>query len=220
MHVTQSLFRGLADEMELMDWLQRRIWPLEGAHTPETNAAAAASPPPKGCAAGSRPSSTWARPLSGRHFRNHARRGDARAVRQVYARSGRHGRSRRAHGGYRNLPPRKRTAHEPLAHERGGQAPLRLRAALRALVHGNAPHAHPGHGEGQRRAPAHPRLREQGRVRLCGKPRPHAQPPLPALHRLHRGGRDPRPLHLDRRRRDPHPSRTRAPMPCTARPPI
>ena len=49
MHVTQSLFRGLADEMELMDWLQRRIWPLEGA-------------PPKGCAAGSRPSSTWARP--------------------------------------------------------------------------------------------------------------------------------------------------------------
>ena len=32
---------GLADEMELMDWLQRRIWPLEGAHTPETNAAAA-----------------------------------------------------------------------------------------------------------------------------------------------------------------------------------
>lgn len=41
MHVTQSLFRGLADEMELMDWLQRRIWPLEGAHSPETNAAAA-----------------------------------------------------------------------------------------------------------------------------------------------------------------------------------
>ena len=36
MHVTQSLFRGLADEMELMDWLRRRIWPLEGAHTPET----------------------------------------------------------------------------------------------------------------------------------------------------------------------------------------
>ena len=41
MHVTQSLFRGLADEMELMDWLQRRIWPLEGTHSPETNAAAA-----------------------------------------------------------------------------------------------------------------------------------------------------------------------------------
>lgn len=41
MHVTQSLFRGLADEMELMDWLQHRIWPLEGAHSPETNAAAA-----------------------------------------------------------------------------------------------------------------------------------------------------------------------------------
>lgn len=122
MHVTQSLFRGLADEMELMDWLQRRIWPLEGAHTPETNAAAA--PPRRRRRAAQRGHGLHRHghgPLSGRHFRNHARRGDARAVRQVHARSGRHGRSRRAHGGYRNLPPRKRTAHEPLAHERGGR---------------------------------------------------------------------------------------------------
>ncbi|MEG1610503.1 MAG: 5'-deoxyadenosine deaminase [Bilophila sp.] len=41
MHTTQALFRGLADELELMDWLQRRIWPLEGAHTHESNAVAA-----------------------------------------------------------------------------------------------------------------------------------------------------------------------------------
>ena len=52
MHVTQSLFRGLADEMELMDWLQRRIWPLEGAHTPETNAAAARLTAPEGLRSG------------------------------------------------------------------------------------------------------------------------------------------------------------------------
>lgn len=41
MHLTQILFRGLADEMELMDWLSRRIWPLEGAHSFESNAASA-----------------------------------------------------------------------------------------------------------------------------------------------------------------------------------
>ena len=41
MHVTQALFRGLADEMELMDWLRRRIWPLEGAHDFASNAVSA-----------------------------------------------------------------------------------------------------------------------------------------------------------------------------------
>lgn len=41
MHTTQALFRGLADELELMDWLQRRIWPLEGAHSHESNAISA-----------------------------------------------------------------------------------------------------------------------------------------------------------------------------------
>ena len=41
MHVTQALFRGLADEMELMDWLQSRIWPLEGAHDFASNAVSA-----------------------------------------------------------------------------------------------------------------------------------------------------------------------------------
>lgn len=41
MHLTQTLFRGLADELELMDWLSRRIWPLEGAHSHESNAVSA-----------------------------------------------------------------------------------------------------------------------------------------------------------------------------------
>jgi Cytosine deaminase and related metal-dependent hydrolases len=31
-HLCQTLFRGLADDLELLDWLKLRIWPLEGAH--------------------------------------------------------------------------------------------------------------------------------------------------------------------------------------------
>jgi len=30
-HLCQTLFRGRAEELELLDWLQTRIWPLEGA---------------------------------------------------------------------------------------------------------------------------------------------------------------------------------------------
>ena len=40
-HLTQTLFRGLADDLELMDWLKLRIWPLEAAHDFETNAISA-----------------------------------------------------------------------------------------------------------------------------------------------------------------------------------
>jgi len=36
-HLTQTLFRGMADDLELLDWLRKRIWPLEGNHTYETN---------------------------------------------------------------------------------------------------------------------------------------------------------------------------------------
>ena len=35
-HLCQTLFRGLADDLELLDWLRTRIWPLEGAHDPES----------------------------------------------------------------------------------------------------------------------------------------------------------------------------------------
>jgi cytosine/adenosine deaminase-related metal-dependent hydrolase len=31
-HLCQTLFRGLADDMPLLEWLRRRIWPLEAAH--------------------------------------------------------------------------------------------------------------------------------------------------------------------------------------------
>jgi 5-methylthioadenosine/S-adenosylhomocysteine deaminase len=35
-HLCQTLFRGLADDLVLEDWLAKRIWPLEAAHTDET----------------------------------------------------------------------------------------------------------------------------------------------------------------------------------------
>lgn len=35
-HLCQTLFRGLADDLELLDWLKLRIWPLEGSHDPES----------------------------------------------------------------------------------------------------------------------------------------------------------------------------------------
>ncbi|HZH91090.1 MAG TPA: 5'-deoxyadenosine deaminase [Pyrinomonadaceae bacterium] len=33
-HLCQTLFRGAADDLTLIDWLKRRVWPLEAAHTP------------------------------------------------------------------------------------------------------------------------------------------------------------------------------------------
>jgi 5-methylthioadenosine/S-adenosylhomocysteine deaminase len=35
-HLCQTLFRGMADDMPLLDWLKRRVWPLEAAHSPGT----------------------------------------------------------------------------------------------------------------------------------------------------------------------------------------
>jgi cytosine/adenosine deaminase-related metal-dependent hydrolase len=35
-HLCQVLFRGLADDMDVVDWLKRRIWPLESAHDEES----------------------------------------------------------------------------------------------------------------------------------------------------------------------------------------
>ena len=39
-HLCQTLFRGYADDLALLDWLRTRIWPLEAAHTPASLAAA------------------------------------------------------------------------------------------------------------------------------------------------------------------------------------
>ena len=39
-HLCQTLFRGFADDLPLMDWLRRRVWPMEAAHTPDTLRAA------------------------------------------------------------------------------------------------------------------------------------------------------------------------------------
>lgn len=35
-HLCQTLFRGKADDLELLDWLRKRIWPLEAAHDEES----------------------------------------------------------------------------------------------------------------------------------------------------------------------------------------
>ncbi|MCD1257513.1 5'-deoxyadenosine deaminase [Paenibacillus athensensis] len=35
-HLCQTLFRGQADDLELLDWLSKRIWPLEAAHDEES----------------------------------------------------------------------------------------------------------------------------------------------------------------------------------------
>src|SRR5262249_41889123 len=40
-HLCQTLFRGFADDLRLMDWLRTRVWPMEAAHTPQTLRAAA-----------------------------------------------------------------------------------------------------------------------------------------------------------------------------------
>jgi 5-methylthioadenosine/S-adenosylhomocysteine deaminase len=40
-HLCQTLFRGYADDLALMDWLRTRVWPMEAAHTPGSLRAAA-----------------------------------------------------------------------------------------------------------------------------------------------------------------------------------
>ena len=40
-HLCQTLFRGFADDMPLLDWLKRRVWPMEAAHSPRTLRASA-----------------------------------------------------------------------------------------------------------------------------------------------------------------------------------
>ncbi|HEY1588079.1 MAG TPA: amidohydrolase family protein, partial [Polyangia bacterium] len=35
-HLCQTLFRGHADDLPLLEWLRRCVWPMEAAHTPAT----------------------------------------------------------------------------------------------------------------------------------------------------------------------------------------
>jgi len=35
-HLCQTLFRGVADDLALIDWLRKRIWPMEAAHTADS----------------------------------------------------------------------------------------------------------------------------------------------------------------------------------------
>ena len=40
-HLCQTLFRGAADDLALIDWLKKRVWPMEAAHTPQSVRASA-----------------------------------------------------------------------------------------------------------------------------------------------------------------------------------
>src|SRR6266446_3602717 len=40
-HLCQTIFRGAADDLSLIDWLKRRVWPMEAAHTRESIRASA-----------------------------------------------------------------------------------------------------------------------------------------------------------------------------------
>jgi len=40
-HLCQTLFRGAADDLSLIDWLKNRVWPMEAAHTKESIRASA-----------------------------------------------------------------------------------------------------------------------------------------------------------------------------------
>src|SRR6266850_442568 len=41
LHLCQTLFRGAADDLSLIDWLKKRVWPMEAAHTSESIRASA-----------------------------------------------------------------------------------------------------------------------------------------------------------------------------------
>jgi cytosine/adenosine deaminase-related metal-dependent hydrolase len=40
-HICQTLFRGYADDLALLEWLKQRVWPMEAEHTPASLKAAA-----------------------------------------------------------------------------------------------------------------------------------------------------------------------------------
>jgi 5-methylthioadenosine/S-adenosylhomocysteine deaminase len=40
-HLCQTIFRGAADDLALIDWLKQRVWPMEAAHTAASIAASA-----------------------------------------------------------------------------------------------------------------------------------------------------------------------------------
>jgi len=40
-HLCQTIFRGAADDLSLIDWLKKRVWPMEAAHTKESIRASA-----------------------------------------------------------------------------------------------------------------------------------------------------------------------------------
>ena len=54
-HLCQTLFRGLADDLPLLAWLRTRVWPLEAAHDAATLRAAAPGSRPQNSSSAARP---------------------------------------------------------------------------------------------------------------------------------------------------------------------
>src|SRR5512138_3537844 len=40
-HLCQTIFRGAADDLALIDWLKKRVWPMEAAHSTQSISASA-----------------------------------------------------------------------------------------------------------------------------------------------------------------------------------
>jgi len=40
-HLCQTLFRGAGDDLPLIDWLKKRVWPMEAAHSAQSVRASA-----------------------------------------------------------------------------------------------------------------------------------------------------------------------------------
>jgi hypothetical protein len=202
-HLCQTLARGHADDLELLDWLAKVIWPYEAALDAPAMGAAARSAAPSCCSAAPRRSSTWARCTTTTRC---SRSPSAPAA--PHWRQGHDGRRRPAHPGRPAradlaLARRVRAAHRALARRRRRAPALRVRAALRPVVHrGAAARGRPPRrGAGAWPAHPHPRQREPGRARRGPAPAQRRQPRLPGEPGHRRPALHDRALHPRRRAR-------------------
>ena len=197
-HLCQTLFRGYADDLALLDWLKTRVWPMEAAHTPRvarrgraaSRIGAAAIGHDHGADDGDR-----ARHRCG--VRSARADGPARRRRQVH--DGRRLRGPGAAAGrHRAIDRRERGDCQALARARQWPPARRLRAAVRGVVLARA--ARGGGAAGDRASARHPHacLREPRRDRadqVAHRPEEHR---LPGRHRPDLAAPLPRPLRLGR----------------------
>ena len=164
-HTCQTLARGRADDLELMDWLRDVIWPYEAKlDEPAMTACGRARRAPSCCSAGPPRSSTWA-PCA-IPTRSSRRRNEA-ALRATIGKA--------MMDAPDTMPGLRETtqasldesgrARHALARRRGRPAALRVCAEVRAVVHRRAVARGRRAGDGERARRAHPRERERRRGR-------------------------------------------------------